>query len=339
MSDSADKKLLLSIPVVDVLAHYGKRVDHRGYMYYSPFRDEATPSMRVTVNRADGTWMWADYGGVPSGGKFVDGGGCLDLVCRLGNLSGYGEAMAVLEEIAAGTGREVIRRESEAFRRQAPKASGIVIDAVSPEFTRRSLVRYATKVRGIPMSLLSRYCRQVTYHTKADASRTYTVIGFPNNAGGWALRGSGDGRKINSVWGLSTIGSDGTLRKDASASSDKCLLFEGFMDFLSFLSWRGTDSPGADVCVMHSASNAVHVRDYVLAHDKVRTFFDNDEAGTRATEMVRAWCGEAGKDFKDGRTAYSEYNDVNDAWKEALQRRNGESRAVADAGVRKGPHK
>lgn len=317
-------QLLFAVPVVDILSYFGKRIDHRSYMYYSPFREESEPSMRVTVNRNDGTWVWADYGGVPEGGRHVDGGGVLEMVRRLAGVSTDAAAMGVLEEIGRSRGIEVIREESRVERKKV-KDSGIVIDDVSGTFSRRSIRDYAVNVRCIPLPLLERYCRQVKYHSKADSSRFFTVIGFPNNAGGFAMRGSGENRKMNNVWGLTTLGPDGVLRKDASVASDKCALFEGFMDFLSYMAWRGAQEPGMDVCVLHSASNAVHAKGWVEAHGAVRCFFDNDDAGSRATELVASWCG--GKDFKDGRSAYAGHKDINEAWKEAVAKRKGQSRS------------
>ena len=308
-SDIPDYSSLLAIPVSDVLAYFGKRTGHRGYMYYSPFRDEREPSMRVTVNSADGTWVWADYGGSPTGGHHVDGGGVLDMVRRLSGVSGDSGAVSVLREIAAGRGCPEVPDVSPPERE-----TGIVIDDVSAVFTSGPVRRYATRVRRIPEPLLGRYCRQVRYHPRSDPSRSYTAIGFPNNAGGWALRGSGSGAKLNSAWGLTTLGPDGSLRTDGSASSSRGLLFEGFMDFLSYLAWRGVLEPGADVCVLHSASNVVHAREWALSHGAVRSFFDNDRAGDTATEALASWCAEAGLDFRDGRGAYASSNDLNEAW-------------------------
>ena len=308
-SDIPDYSSLLAIPVSDVLAYFGKRTGHRGYMYYSPFRDEREPSMRVTVNSADGTWVWADYGGSPTGGRRVDGGGVLEMVRRLSGVSGDSGAVSVLREIAAGRGCPEVPDVSPPERE-----TGIVIDDVSAVFTSGPVRRYATRVRRIPEPLLGRYCRQVRYHPRSDPSRSYIAIGFPNNAGGWALRGRGAGAKLNSAWGLTTLGPDGSLMADGRAASTRGLLFEGFMDFLSYLAWRGVLEPGADVCVLHSASNIVHAREWALSHGAVRSFFDNDRAGDTATEALASWCGEAGLDFRDGRGAYASSNDLNEAW-------------------------
>lgn len=329
--------LLFTIPVADVLSWFGKRADHRGYMYYSPFRDEVEPSMRVTVNPATGTWLWADYGGTPEMGKKADGGGCLDLVRRLGNHSSDAEAFKVLREIAASRGIEVIEEESRRERLRAEKPSGVVVDDVAVRFTRRNLVRYAGEQRGIPESILSRYCRQVTYHARSNGARHFIVIGFPNNAGGYALRGTGPAKvsKRNSESGISTFSPDGTFCPDGTVSSSKCALFEGFMDFLSYLAWKGDDKPGIDVCVLNSTSMVGYAESWILGHDSVRCFFDNDESGNKATQAVARWCARSGKDFKDGRGAYVGYDDLNDAWMAEISRRKEKRRTPAEEAVPK----
>ena len=315
---SNDKQCLLTIPVADVLSYYGKHAGHCGDMYRSPFRDENIPSMHVTAF-PDGTWVWADFGGSPSPGKHVDGGGILDMVRRLSGLSTNEEAFGVLAEIARNRGIYVSAPDPSVRRTSASREPAIVVDSVSESFSRRSILNYATSVRRIPRDILERYCRQVTYHPVSRPSLHFTVIGFPNNAGGWALRGSRAGDKRNSGWGITTIGADGSVRPDASSSCDRCVLFEGFMDFLSWLAWRGVREPGMDVCVLHSTANVAHAKAFVLSHGVVRTFFDNDRAGTAATESVGGWCSEAGLDFKDGRGAYAGCNDVNEAWVKAVE--------------------
>ena len=67
-----EKQRLLSFPLVDLLSAYGKRVDHKGYMYYSPFREEASPSFHIDLS----TNRWFDFG-------TSEGGGVVELVCRL----------------------------------------------------------------------------------------------------------------------------------------------------------------------------------------------------------------------------------------------------------------
>ena len=345
MSNINSNGLLFTIPVVDVLSFYGKRVDHRGYMYYSPFRDESAPSMRVTVSPKDGTWVWADFGGEPGSGTKVSGGGIIDMVRLLEGLSADTKenrsvAFRRLRDIASSRGYAVIEEESREERRKARRPAGIVLDDVQEGFTRRNLVRYASVERGIPLSLLERYCRQVTYHSVADPSRRFTVIGFPNDGGGYALRGTGSPQrsKRNYLSGVSTFSADGTHAPGASVAGTKCVLFEGFFDFLAWMAWRGVREPGMDACVLNSTANLAQARSWILSHGSVRSFFDNDGAGDRATETLAAWCAEEGKDFRDGRGAYEGVDDVNEAWCAALEKAKELQRCSPAYAVSTGNH-
>lgn len=303
-----DMELLLTTPVERILAYFGRNTAHRSYMYYSPFRDEANPSMRVTVDRSSGQWYWADYGGTPPPGKKADGGGCLDMVRRLSGASSDRDDLALLAEISGATlpnGLELAAPIRE-------KPSGIVIDRVSPTFDRKALVRYAERDRGIPLALLERYCKQVTYHPKATPDRSFTVIGFPNNGGGFALRGISPRSKITSLCDITTFGPDGRPVPCGDMASQRCYVFEGFMDFLSWLAWRRETAPGADVCVLNSVSNLGLAADWLLMHGVIRCFLDNDAPGRDAYDRICETC--RGRDIRDGSSAYAAYKDLNEAY-------------------------
>ena len=152
---NSEMEMLLSTPVDRVLAFYGKNTAHRNYMYYSPFREEAEPSMRVTVNLSNGQWVWADFGGTPSQGRKVDGGGCLEMVRRLSGVSSDRAALDVLAQI---NGTFIPELEHERLTQRA-RPTGIVLDKVSETFDRGYLVNYAERKRGIPRALLERYCK------------------------------------------------------------------------------------------------------------------------------------------------------------------------------------
>jgi hypothetical protein len=307
MSDR-DMELLLTTPPDRILAYFGRSTAHRGYMYYSPFRREASPSMRVTMDRNTGRWIWADYGGSPPKGKKADGGGCLDMVRRLSGVSTDREALDILAVIR-GT---PLSLEPESLKRKETLPTGIVIDGVDDTFSSKSLIRYATIQRRIPLPLLNRYCREVSYHTKADPSRHFTAIGFRNNGGGYALRGTSRRSKISTLSDVTTLDPSGGHSPGAEPSSFRCYLFEGFMDFLSWMAWRGVGEPGADVCVLNSVSNLSLAEGWLLAHGVIRCFLDNDPAGRAAYDRVCALC--AGRDIRDSSSAYRGSKDLNEAY-------------------------
>lgn len=318
MSAYSNNQHLLTIPLDDILAHYGKSVVHKGYMYLSPFRDEKEPSMRVTVSR-DGSWVWFDFGA-------NIGGGCLDMVKLLARTDSNTVAFDVLRQIAESRGMVQIREE---VRRSVKKVkpSGVELVSVSPvrdleaDFsgTHKDLLPLLCRFvygRCIPIDILQKYCKEVLYKSKAYPDFTFCAVGFPNSADGFALRGLGK-HKVNSKWGLSFVSPEGEF-VDESDVTKKGDMFEGFTNFLSKVVFVRMGEPGAvssgvDSCILHSASNVEHARKWVESHECIRTFFDNDDRGDKATEVVRSWCEAKGIDFKDGRSAYKIYNDINDS--------------------------
>ena len=206
----------------------------------------------------------------------------------------------------------VIPSPEEERRQGKERPSGIVVETVSASFDRVFLIKYAERERGIPLQLLERYCRQVTYHPKACPTRQFTVIGFPNNGGGFALRGTSPHSKITTLCDITTLGPDGTHVPTAEATTRRCYVFEGFMDFLSWLAWRGEETPGADVCVLNSVSNLSLASSWLLSHGVIRCFLDNDAAGRDAYDRICEAC--ADRDIKDGSSAYAQYKDLNEAY-------------------------
>ena len=195
--------------------------------------------------------------------------------------------------------------------------SGIVIDRISDVFDRAYLVKYAERERGIRKGLLERYCRQVTYHPRSAPERKFTVIGFPNNGGGYALRGTTANSKKTTLCDITALSPTGKLVPDDEVSSKRCYIFEGFMDFLSWLAWSGKDIPGADVCVLNSVSNLSRAKTWLLAHEGVRCFMDNDRAGREAYDRICEICGD--RDVRDGSTVYKEFKDLNEAYVSSLR--------------------
>ena len=85
-------------------------------------------------------------------------------------------------------------------------------------------------------------------------------------------------------------------------------LFEGFMDFFSFLSMK--EEVINRCLVMNSVSNIGRSISYLNNHQvsSIRTFLDNDDAGRRATqELIRA-----GFKVEDMFVHYGNFKDLNE---------------------------
>lgn len=158
---------------------------------------------------------------------------------------------------------------------------------------------YYLKSRSISPEIAFRYCREVYYKTRGE--RVYFAVGFRNDGGGWELR--------NSRFKIST--SPKTI-STLSCGSDTVAVFEGFMDYLSYMSMRRERRPGSDAIVLNSVSNLSKAMSAIASHTTILTYLDNDEAGRRTMAEIRRQA--EGRTVIDRSELYKEYNDLNDYW-------------------------
>lgn len=288
-----EKLRLLSYPIENVLAACGKRTDHKGYMYYSPFRDEDAPSFHVDVRSN----RWYDFG-------TAEGGGVLDLVCRLKGCEKK-DALDILSELD----HNFVHVEPAPLpSRKVSQPSSIHIESVSDRITRYALVEYALGERRVPMDVLNRYCKEVSYRIGDRKDSLFFAIGFPNNSGGFVLRSAKT--KICSSSDITTLDRSGVV--SSTPSSRKAIVFEGFFDMLSWRALFGSKSLNCDVCVLNSVSNWKRSLDWLASHGKVCLCLDNDEAGRRAVADIAGSIKRLNGNLEvwDMSPSYAAYKDV-----------------------------
>lgn len=245
-------------------------------MYLSPFRAERTPSFKVDYNKN----LWYDFG---SG----EGGSIIDLVMKL-NGCNIGEAIAKLEN---GNSFSFHRVELVESAHSTP--STLQIHSVEP-LQNCHLIDYLQSKRAIDIAVAREYCREVHY-TIADKYRY--AIGFQSDAGGWELR--------NEFFkGSTSPKSPTTFNND----SNSCLLFEGFMDMLSYLTLKNTVRPTVDMAVLNSVNNLHRAEEFLQRHSTIHCFLDNDTAGREALRKVEALA----KEVVDNSTFYRHHKDLNE---------------------------
>ena len=279
------------LKVADVLLHYGKDLSQsRLGLIRSPFRNERTPSFHILANG----YAWKDFGD-------GSGGGVIDLVMRLENCS---------RETAIGRLRQ-IREQGTMFTAIPPRRERLPLErrpalSVYSAGPVRSgeLIEYAAS-RGISREIFSAYCCEVIMRS---GRRFYSYVGFPNSDGGYVLR-SHQGKRCTSAF-PTFISTEGVLC--SSPSSGRVAVFEGFFDFLSLLQLCGRTVPDCDVCVLNSVTNLDKALPFILSHGYVETYLDNDEAGRKATERIRAGVLARTGRMDDMACHYSGFNDVND---------------------------
>lgn len=175
-----------------------------------------------------------------------------------------------------------------------PPASALQVLSDSP-LAHTALLDYLT-VRAIDPAIAAAYCREVRY-TVSDKLRF--AIGFPNDAGGWELRSArfkGSSRPKH----ITTIDN----------GSDTAVVFEGFMDFLAYLTLKRADRLTVDAAVLNSVVNLPKALPFLQRHTTIHTFMDNDGAGRQATDTILRRLSEC--EVIDHSCFYRSYKDVND---------------------------
>lgn len=241
-------------------------------MYHSPLRNDSTPSFKVDYPKN----LWYDFG-LGEGGTFID------LVMKIERCN----FITALKHIKDNQPLDIFSFHG---KENYPKESKIEITSISP-LTNTALLDYA-ETRAIPKSLIKEHCKEVHYHI---GDRTYFAIGFENDLGGYELR--------NRYF-------KGCTSKDITTidiGSDACLVFEGFMDALSFLALKRIPQFLQNTVILNSVANLPKAEKFIISHNKVYTFLDNDQAGQRVIERLKNIC----KSLFDQSNFYARHKDLN----------------------------
>lgn len=303
-----EKQTLQSVSIVEIMAHTGKNLYNKKGLYYSPFRDESTPSFHIDA----ATNRWYDFG-------TSEGGGLFEFVCRIAGITRgevYDWLASFRSMIPESEYREVIEKAKKV------KPSRIIVDSASHNFTRHKLVEYA-QARAVTKEILERYCEEVLYHINAYPQKQYFAIGFRNNDGGYVLRSSLAKKCTSSA--MTTLDPQGCLTD--KVTGDKVLVFEGFMDFLSWISSVQQDTPQYDCCILNSVSNIEKALPWITAHKNIAAFMDNDEAGRNTLQKIIENVPDgAGKVcVYDMAKLYEGYNDLNEKLSDELSSKDEHS--------------
>ena len=282
------------ISIRDFLSQRGiqPKYERNGYgMYLSPLREERTPSFKVDYVRN----LWYDFG-------LGEGGTLLTLVMRLERCDRYA-AIRILssgeirqaESTSLSSGiyeRPAVGGVSPVMRLAAVPALRILSDA---PLRHPALIGYLAS-RGIAQRIAAGYCREVRYEVN---DRAFFAVGFRNDAEGWELR-SERFKGGSSPKHITTIDN----------RSDTVIAFEGFMDFLAYLSLKHPERLRIDAAVLNSVVNLPKAVPFLSRHPVIHAFFDNDEAGRKTTSDLIRLCPRS--EVIDQRHFYSGHKDVND---------------------------
>lgn len=140
-----------------------------------------------------------------------------------------------------------------------------------------------------------------------ECRQTLFAIGFPNMAGGYEVR--------NRYFKGCVAPKDITHIRQQDGQRCMCYLFEGFMDYLSFLTIRVRNNPQhpqldtQDYVILNSVSNLAKAESLLETYTRIGCFLDNDTAGRNTCKKLKEKFGER---LLDKSMYYREYKDLND---------------------------
>lgn len=275
----------------------------RELWYSSPIRDgDSDPSFKVDTDKN----LWFDHGA-------ARGGNVIDLVVEMRRVT-VKEALAILESGFAGTvpapsqplpcpgGALAGEKEKDADTSRSFKV-GDVRDIEHP-----ALLQYLD-ARCISKDMARRYLKEVRF-SPAGSLKQFFALGFPC--------GNGFDARSPVFKGFIGAGKDVTVLGEPDAR--EALVFEGFMDFLSLLTMRGTPAiADAAIIILHSTSLRRRAATIIAARgfDKLTLYLDHDAAGRSTTEFLKAET--SCNSITDAAPLYAGYKDLNE-WRVATER-------------------
>ena len=283
-----DLSLIKRYSIVEYLEKKGIRPVRRtpAYaMYRSPLREETRPSFKVDTEKN----LWIDYG-KGRGGSIIDlcmrMEGCTlsEAIRRLGQNAPVNGTYSFLNDFVPNNSQPVMAVNGA--RRLIE-----ISDTLPSHFQ-----EYLTKVRCINLEKAMPFLKCISYEVRG---RRYQAIGFANLSGGYELRDDKTFKGTIAPKDITPIFTD---------RAEPVCIFEGFMDFLSFLSMK--EEITNHCLVMNSVSNVArtirYLNDRHLTH--IRAFLDNDEAGRRAVQDFI----KAGFHVEDMNIHYKDFKDLNE---------------------------
>lgn len=278
----------LSLP--DLLAKLGHQPAKtlkggRELWYNSPFRNEHEASFHTSF--LGGKWIWNDFGDT--------GGTVLDFAMRYYNTDVKG-ALAKLERLSGNYSQQQSLFSTPSEVKTHPPATNLpdeqetlTLRKINPlsvdSFNGKALLQYLNEKRGIDPVIAAKYLVEVQYRNNENG-KIYFAVGIKNEV---------DGYEIRNAYFKSSIGKKGISfikgKKDGQIA-----VFEGFMDFLSALTYFQTadlakfqELVQSDTIIMNSASFHERTKELLKAgnYTKISLYLDNDKTGHKVRGLIQ----------------------------------------------------
>jgi len=171
-----------------------------------------------------------------------------------------------------------------ATKKQEDKTESFILKEVKifpSGHTGNALSRYITQERGIDTCLASKFLKEIHYSTAQDGKHFFAA-GLENTKGGYEIRNPYfKGTVPENTKSISLV--------KTTEGNRKIVCFEGMLDFLSYGTLLGLKKD-ENYLILNSVSFTEKAAEMIKkgAYSSIKTFFDNDTAGQKATEFFKS---------------------------------------------------
>lgn len=270
------------ISIKDYLAsigHFPVKELSNSWLYFSPLRDEKTPSFHVLKNDQ----YFKDFGLESKAGDIVN------LVQKIHGLS-FHEALKKLQTT------QIKDSNFSFYEKQtiSNKRDGFSTRPI----TKIDLINYLA-YRKIPKEIWSKQANlfQACYYIN-DAKKIN--LAWKNDSGGFDLRGTGQKRFVSTegIKDITTVPGGTDIN-----------VFEGFFDYMSALTYFKTWKLKNTSVILNSLSNIQKASKLFVPGININLFLDNDHAGHSATsQLIKAYSNSVDR----SKQLYPHHKDFND---------------------------
>lgn len=278
------------IDIVDFLRVIGEKPtkeSETSVWFHAPYRQDRTPSFKVNRRRN----LWYDFG---TGGS----GDIIDLGVLI---YGTRDISAVLKKIGDACPVSVMRTR-QVISNKSKETLPVFKDIEVQPLSSTALISYLIS-RSIDIDIGKRYCKEISYTYKHSR---YYALGFRNDTGGYEVR---------NPYFKGCIAPKGITRIRSETVTRNCCIFEGFIDFLSYMTLvknGRSELPegGYDYLVLNSVSTINTAVPVLKDYRRLFCFTDNDDAGRKVVDYLREMNHWEISDMMSGHGLYKDVNDL-----------------------------
>lgn len=280
--NSAQAKRLSIIDFLDAQNIRPERIVRDEYWYKSPYREENTASF--TVNSRKNSWI--DFG---SG----EGGNLLDLAIRIFNDKNISSVLNKIEQLSFSFGQQQNSSKAGKHKKNFSEINQPSVQKFKvSNLNNCALLDYLAS-RKVDGAIAKIYCREVYYQVNG---KNYFAIGFKNNSEGYELR--------NKYFKSCIAQKDFTLFDN---SKRVLSVFEGFFDFLSYLTISGELEKQSCYLILNSLSLVEKSLTVIKEYQHVNLYLDHDKQGRKYTAYLLSKI----KSCNDRSFIYNGFKDLN----------------------------